>query len=37
VLVHEYKKLDVAVMVDVIERHLHDPLDFASLALEAGK
>ena len=37
VLVYEYKKLDVAVMVDVIERHLHDPLDFASLALEAGK
>lgn len=34
VLVHEYRKLDVAVMVDVIEHHLHDPLDFANLALE---
>lgn len=37
VLVHEYKKLDVAVMVDVVEHHLYDPLDFANLALEAGK
>lgn len=35
VLVHEYKKLDLAVMVDVIEHHLREPLDFANLALEA--
>ena len=35
VLIHEYKKLDVAVMVDVVEHHLHDPLNFANLALEA--
>lgn len=32
VLVHEYKKLDLAVMIDVIEHHLNDPLDFANLA-----
>ncbi len=35
VLVHEYKKLDLSVMVDVIEHHLNDPLDFADLALKA--
>jgi uncharacterized protein YutE (UPF0331/DUF86 family) len=35
VLIHEYKKLDVAIMVDVVEHHLNDPLDFANLALEA--
>jgi len=34
VLIHEYKKLDVAIMADVVEHHLNDPLDFASLALE---
>lgn len=34
VLVHEYKKLDVNVMSDVIERHLNGPLDFANLALK---
>ncbi len=35
VLIHEYKKLDVAIMADVVEHHLNDPLDFANLALEA--
>lgn len=35
VLVHEYKKLDLAVMVDVIEHHLDEPLAFANLALKA--
>lgn len=33
VLVHEYRKLDVSIMVDIIERHLNDPLEFADLAL----
>lgn len=35
VLVHEYKKLDLNVMVDVIEHHLFDAQDFANRALEA--
>lgn len=35
VLVHEYKKLDLAVMVNVIEHHLDEPLAFANLALKA--
>ncbi len=35
VLVHEYKKLDLNIMVDVIENHLLDPLDFAKQALES--
>jgi len=35
VLVHEYKKLDLNVMVDVIEHHLFDPLNFAQAALAA--
>ena len=34
VLVHEYKKLDINVMIDVIEHHLFDSQDFASRALE---
>jgi len=33
VLVHEYKKLDIGIMVDVIENHLKDPLDFADQTL----
>lgn len=40
VLVHEYKKPDLSIMVDVIEKHLFDPLDFAQtalIALEQGK
>lgn len=35
VLVHEYKQMDLGIMVDVIEHHLHDPLDFANLAMSA--
>lgn len=34
VLVHQYKKLDPSVMVDVIEHHLCEPLDFANFALQ---
>lgn len=34
VLGHEYKKLDLNVMVDVIEHHLFDSQDFANRALE---
>lgn len=34
VLVHEYKKLDVSIMVNVVENHLHDPLTFATHALQ---
>jgi uncharacterized protein YutE (UPF0331/DUF86 family) len=35
VLTHEYKKLDLAIMQDVIEHHLREPLDFANRALQA--
>lgn len=34
-LVHQYKKLDVNVMVDVIENHLDQLRDFANIALKA--
>ena len=33
VLVHEYTKLDLKIMVDVIEHHLDELLDFAQLIL----
>lgn len=33
VLVHEYTKLDLTIMVDVIEHHLDELLDFAQLIL----
>lgn len=33
IVVHEYKKLDLAVMLNVIEHHLHEPLELANLAL----
>lgn len=33
VLVHEYKQMDLGIMVDIIEHHLSEPLDFANLAL----
>ena len=29
--------MDLSIMVDVIERHLREPLDFADLALKAMK
>lgn len=35
VLVHQYKELDSAILPDVIEHHLCDPLDFADQALKA--
>lgn len=33
VLVHEYKKLDLSIMIEVIENRLQVPLDFANQAL----
>ena len=35
IVVHEYKKLDLMIMADVIENHLHEPLAFADLALNS--
>ncbi|QOC23552.1 DUF86 domain-containing protein [Wenzhouxiangella sp. AB-CW3] len=35
ILVHEYRKLDLDIMVDVIENRLDGLLEFARLALEA--
>lgn len=35
VLVHEYQRMDLSIMIDVIERHLRGPLDFADMALKA--
>jgi uncharacterized protein YutE (UPF0331/DUF86 family) len=33
IVVHEYQKLDLDIMVEVIEHHLCEPLEFANLAL----
>ena len=33
IVVHEYQKLDLNIMVDVIEHHLSEPLEFANQAL----
>lgn len=33
VLVHEYTKLDLSIMVDVIENNLDELIDFAQLIL----
>jgi len=33
VLVHEYTKLDLSIMVDVIENHLDELIDFAQLII----
>ena len=35
-LVHQYQTLKLQIMVDVIEHHLHDMVDFASAALDAA-
>jgi len=35
VLVHRYQEPDLQIMVDVIENHLEEPLDFAQLAIKA--
>lgn len=32
-LVHQYQKLKLEIMIDVIEHHLHDLVDFAAAAL----
>lgn len=34
VVVHEYQQMDLNIMVDVIEHHLREPLDFADTALK---
>lgn len=34
VVVHEYRQMDLNIMVDVIEHHLLEPLDFADMALK---
>lgn len=36
ILVHNYQKLNLDIMVDVIENHLQDLLDFVNTALEAA-
>lgn len=36
VVVHEYQKMNLSIMIDVIENHLREPLDFANLALKAA-
>jgi len=36
ILVHEYRKLDLSIMVKVIENHTRDLLDFANVALAAS-
>lgn len=36
ILVHEYRKLDLSIMVKVIENHTRDLLDFATVALAAS-
>jgi uncharacterized protein YutE (UPF0331/DUF86 family) len=36
ILVHEYRKLDLGIMVKVIESHTRELLNFANVALEAS-
>jgi uncharacterized protein YutE (UPF0331/DUF86 family) len=36
ILVHEYRQLDLGIMVDVIEHRLRELLDFANNALQLG-
>lgn len=36
ILVHNYQKLNLDIMVDVVENHLQDLLDFANAALDAA-
>ena len=35
ILVHEYQKLELSVMIDVIENRLSDLADFSTLILQA--
>ncbi len=37
ILVHEYTRLDISVMVDVIEHHMRDLLGFANTAMKAAE
>ncbi len=34
VLVHEYRKLDLVLMIEVIETHLDDPIEFAQCIVQ---
>lgn len=36
ILVHEYRKLDLNIMMKIIESHMRDLLDFANVALEVS-
>lgn len=36
ILIHEYKKLDIRIMVDVIGHRMRDPLHFANAALKVA-
>ncbi len=36
ILMHEYRKLDLSIMVKIIESHTRDLLDFANVALAAS-
>jgi len=37
VLVHEYKRLDINLMAEIVEKHLSELLDFANAALKASE
>ena len=37
ILVHEYTELDLTLMVDVIEHHLDEPIEFAQRIVEQFK
>jgi uncharacterized protein YutE (UPF0331/DUF86 family) len=37
ILVHDYRKLDLGIMLDVIERRLDDLIDFTNLAMEYSR
>jgi len=36
ILVHEYRKLNLSIMVQVIESHTRELLEFANMAIEAS-
>lgn len=37
ILVHEYQKLDIELMIDVVENHLDDLVDFTNLIIAASQ
>lgn len=37
VLVHQYQKVDIQMMIDVIENHLHELVDFTNFIVRAFK